>query len=77
MTGDELRRARVRLGALWGLRRPAHASELGRALRLAKQDPGESIRAYEAQRDKRVPGPVAVAVEMMLRGTLPPDGIPR
>ena len=75
MTGDDLRLARKRLGELWGLERPIFAAELGRALRLAKDDPGESIRAYEAGKAKRVPGPVSVAVEMMLAGTLPPGGI--
>lgn len=76
MTGDELRKARVEIGRLWGLSRPIHAAELGRALRMARGDPGESIRAYEANRTKLVPGPVSVGVEMFLRGSLPPDGLP-
>ncbi len=77
MTGTELRRARKVLGEKWGLGRPVHASELGRALRMAPADPGESIRAYEAGTTKHIPGPVTVAVEMMLAGVLPPDGLPR
>lgn len=77
MTGAELRRARARLGQLWGLDRPVHAAELGRALRMAPSDPGESIRAYEHGDTARIPGPVAVAVEMMLGGALPPGGVPR
>lgn len=77
MTGDELRKARITLGRMWGFDRPLHASELGRALRMAPKDPGESIRAYEAKRARRVPGVLEAAVEMMLRGSLPPDGIPR
>lgn len=76
MTGEELRRARKALGDLWRLGRPVHAAELGRALRMAPSDPGESIRLYEARRQDRVPGPVAVAVEMMLAGMQPPDGLP-
>lgn len=76
MTGDDLRKARTAIGQLWGLNRPVHAAELGRALRMAKGDPGESIRSYEANRTKLVPGPVAVVVELLLRGSLPPDGLP-
>lgn len=75
MTGDDLRKARTALGKLWGWPRPVHASELGRALRLCPSDPGESIRNYEAARAEVVPGPVSVAVDMMLRGTFPPDGL--
>lgn len=77
MTGTELRKARARLGELWGMDRPVNAAELGRALRMAPADPGASIRAYERGITARVPGPVAVAVEMMLRGSLPPGGVPR
>lgn len=74
MTGDELRDARGTLGAMWGLGRPLHMSELGRALRLGGRDPGESIRGYE-RGNTRISGPVSVAVNMMLNGTLPPDGL--
>jgi hypothetical protein len=75
MTGNDLRLARFRLGEMWGLSRPLHCSELGRALHLSPSDPGESIRFYEANRGGEVPGPVAAAVEMMLRGALPSRGI--
>jgi hypothetical protein len=60
---------------MWGLGRPVHCAELGRALRMSPSDPGESIRYYEADRAGDVPGPVAVAVEMMLAGALPPGGL--
>jgi hypothetical protein len=75
MTGKELRAARVRLGELWGLGRPVFAAELGRALQLCPSDPGQSVRDYEAQDGAKVPGPVCVAVEFMLRGAVPPGGI--
>lgn len=75
MTGLELHAARATLGRLWGLGRPLHMSELGRALRLGGRDPGASIRDYERGKTK-VSGPMSVAVEMMLRGALPPDGVP-
>lgn len=76
MTGDELRDARGKLGQLWGFGRPLHAAEMGRALRLGGRDPGESIRDYERGKTG-ISGPLSVAVEMMLAGSLPPDGIPR
>jgi hypothetical protein len=75
MTPADLYAARRALGELWGKGRPLHASELGRALRLGGRDPGESIRDYERGKT-RISGPMSVAVEMMLRGALPPDGVP-
>lgn len=75
MTGDELRKARIELGRVWELGRAANAAELGRALRLSPSDPGQVIRAYEARRHEQVPGPVAVAVEFMLSGMRPRDGL--
>lgn len=75
MTGDELHASRATLGKLWGKDRPLHASELGRALRLGGRDPGASIRDYERGKTT-ISGPLSVAVEMMLAGALPPDGIP-
>lgn len=74
MTGDELYAARRTLGEMWGLGRPLHASELGRVLRLGGTDRGESIRDYERGKTK-IGGPLSVAVEMMLKGALPPDGL--
>lgn len=75
MTGPDLHAARATLGELWGKGRPLHMSELGRALRLGGRDPGASIRDYERGATS-ISGPISVAVEMMLRGALPPDGIP-
>lgn len=75
MTPEELHSARATLGKLWGKDRPLHASELGRALRLGGRDPGESIRDYERGKTA-ISGPLSVAVEMMLAGMLPPDGVP-
>jgi hypothetical protein len=74
MSPDQLRNARATLGEMWGLGRPLHMSEMGRALRLGGRDPGESIRDYE-RGATRISGPVSVAVEMMLAGMIPPDGI--
>lgn len=74
MTGDELYAARRTLGEMWGLGRPLHASELGRVLRLGGKEPGESIRDYERGKTK-ISGPMSVAVELMLKGALPPDGL--
>jgi hypothetical protein len=72
MNGSDLHAARGTLGRLWGLRRPLKMVELGRALRLAGSDPGRSIRDYERGKT-RISGPMSVAVEMMLQGSLPPD----
>lgn len=75
MTSEELYGAREKLGRMWGKGRPLHASEMGRALRLGGRDPGESIRDYERGKTA-ISGPLSVAVEMMLAGMLPPDGVP-
>ena len=74
MTGDDLRNARATLGAMWGLGRPLKMSEMGRALRLAGRDPGANIRDYESG-NTRINGPLSVAIDMMLAGALPPDGL--
>ena len=74
MTPDQLRNARATLGQMWGLGRPLHMSELGRALRLSGRDPGANIRDYERGTTK-ISGPISVAVDMMLSGALPPDGL--
>lgn len=76
MTGDELRKARIELGRLWQKGRPVHASELGRAIGFHDGDPGAIIRRHERARSKAVPVGLACSVRMMLRGALPPDGIP-
>jgi len=75
MTGDDLHAARATLGELWGKGRPLLMSELGRALRLGGRDPGASIRDYERGKTK-ISGPMSVAVELMLEGARPPDGVP-
>jgi hypothetical protein len=75
MTPDQLHAARRALGEQWGKGRPLKASELGKALRLGGRDPGESIRDYERGKTK-ISGPMSVAVELFLRGVLPPDGVP-
>ena len=75
MTGNDLRKARVTLGEMWGLDRALHASELGRALELSPSDPGESIRHYEKHRANEVPPSIRVPVQMFLSGALPPGGI--
>lgn len=74
MTPDQLRNARATLGQMWGLKRPLHMSELGRALRLSGRDPGANIRDYERGTTK-ISGPLSVVVDMMLAGALPPDGL--
>jgi hypothetical protein len=77
VTGAEqavaLKSALVQLGALYGLNRPLRPSELGRALRLSETDPGKSVRDWLAGHG--IPGPAAVAVDMMLYGVVPPDGL--
>lgn len=73
MNGNQLRDARAKLGAMWGLKRPLHMSEMGRALRLSGRDPGSSVRDWE--RGNGPTGPASVAVEMMLAGAMPPDPI--
>jgi hypothetical protein len=75
LTGDDLRKARAVLGRRWGFGRPVHAAELGRALRMAPSDPGDSIRAYEAKRTERIPGLLDAAVTMLLNGAMPPDSL--
>lgn len=76
MTGDELRKARIELGRLWGWDRPVFASELGRALGNPARDPGEIIRNAEARRDEPVPWYVATPIKMMLLRAFPPEGVP-
>lgn len=70
MNGKDVRSARAKLGKLWGLDRPLHASELARALRLQGRDPGATVLSWEG--GTPVSGPVSVAIEMMLAGATPP-----
>ncbi len=76
MTGADLYRARIELGRLWGFDRAVFASELGRALGNPARDPGEIIRNYEAKRSEPVPWFLATPVSLLLRGSLPPGGVP-
>jgi hypothetical protein len=75
LTGDELRLARGALGHAWGLGRPLTMAEMGSVLRLGGNDPGASIRDYEREKT-RISGPMSVAIDLMLAGAPPPDGIP-
>jgi len=74
MTPAQLTAARATLGQMWRLGRPVLMSELGRVLRAPARDPGEQIANYEAGRT-RIPGGTSVAIDMMLAGALPPDGL--
>lgn len=59
MTGAELERARARLGMT--------AADLGRALHLGGRDPGQQVRRWETDKaGAHIPGPVGVAVGLML-----------
>lgn len=71
MTGRELKTARQQIGQRWGIGRPLRQSELARVLQLSS---GQTISQYESGRFS-VPGPVAVAVEMMCDGSLPRCGV--
>lgn len=71
---DALRQAMKDLGALWGLSRAAKPAELGRALRLGPDEPGKSVTGWLNGRH-RIPGAASAAIEMMLLGSLPPDGL--
>ena len=74
MTPDQLRDARATLGHMWGLNRPLHMSELGRAIGLSGADPGQSVRDYE--RGKTIiSGPIGYLVALYLGGALPPCGL--
>jgi hypothetical protein len=74
MTPAELTAALDELGHRWGLGRALRPSELGRVVRLPGKDPGQSVRDYESG-ETRIPGPFSVAVELLLAGGLPPDGL--
>jgi hypothetical protein len=68
----DIRAARATLGKMWGLNRPLHMSEMGRALRLKGRDPGKTIDLWENYPDKHpISGPASVAIEAMLAGFRP------
>jgi hypothetical protein len=70
MTPTSMKLARLFLGEKWGLNRPLHASELGRALRLGGRDPGFRVSKWE-RGVNAIPGPVSVAIDAMLAGYKP------
>jgi hypothetical protein len=70
MTGQEVYEARQDLGYAWGLGRPLFAAELGRVLKLTGREPGQQVLRWEAGK-ARVPGPAEVALQLMLRGSMP------
>lgn len=70
MTPAELTAARATLGERWGYGRPIYASELGRILRRRGRDPGSAVTKWE-RGTRRVPGTVALAIELMLAGAVP------
>lgn len=70
MTPEQLYAARAKLGKKWGLGRPLHMAEMGRALRLQGRDPGASVRDWERGHTP-ISGPVSIAVEAMLAGFKP------
>lgn len=73
MTRAQLIAARAKLGKMAGLDRPLSRSELGRALRLKGDKPGQSVRKWE-DGSGEITGPASVAIELMLAGSAPPDG---
>lgn len=76
MSAADVASAMAKLGAMWGLDRPLHNAELGRALRLTGRDVGATVQEWLRPIDKggrNVTGPVQVAIEMMLAGAMPPD----
>jgi hypothetical protein len=74
MTGEELFKARAKLGELWGLGKPLGPNELARALRLQKNG-AANILAME-RGAKPVSGPITVAIETWLAtGYRPPHTI--
>ncbi len=72
MTGEELRHARARLGALWRLGRPVALTELGRILGLEGRDQGATVRDWERGKSP-IRGPTALAVRAMLDGWRPKE----
>lgn len=69
LTGDELRSARLQLGAMWARR--LSCADLAKALRLAGDDAGKAVSDMERGR-RAISGPVSVCVEAWLAGAPPP-----
>ena len=74
MTGADITASRATLARLWGLPRPLTAAQLGRILQIERRDPGATVRLWETGRHP-VPGPVQVALALMLAGARP-EGAP-
>jgi hypothetical protein len=72
--GVLLRDSLRELGRLWGLRRDVRYSELGRALRLGPEKPESTVMNWAHHRTA-MPALATVAIDMMLLGALPPDGL--
>ena len=70
MTPDELYNARRTLGIMWGYGRPLSNTELGRALRLRGERPGDTVKDWTDGKFQ-ISGPVAIAIEAMLQGFKP------
>ena len=75
MTPDELYTARRTLGIMWGYGRPLSNTELGRALRLRGERPGDTVKDWTDGKFQ-ISGPVEIAIEAMLSGYRP-KGIER
>ncbi len=71
MTGPELRKARYKLGAAWGLDRPLNMGEMARACGLASVT---ALRDYETGKSQ-IKGPLAMLVTVYLAGALPPEAV--
>lgn len=72
MNGIEMKRARHRLGYMWGLGRGLSLAELARACRLSGERPSTVVRDYERGKTK-ISGPLSALIDVYLRGVLPPD----
>lgn len=67
-----LRKARIRLGRMWGRPRgPLTCTEVGEVLGLAGRDVGASVRDMESGKD-RISGSIVLALQAMLDGWRPP-----
>ena len=71
MTPTKLEAALGRLGSIWELGRPATQLELAKALRIEGVHPGRTVYRWLTA-EYAIPGPVAVAVELMLSGAVTP-----
>ncbi len=70
MTPDAVRGARATLGEMWGKGRPLKASELGRALGLAGDEPGQTVLRWERGK-VQITGPASLLIQAFLDGWRP------